>query len=94
MLAIARALMADPKLLMMDEPSVGLAPLMKERIFEAIEEIKKERSVTILISEQDASLVLPMSDRAYVMETGRMKIEGRGRELMENDYVKVTYLGL
>ncbi len=94
MLAIGRALMANPKLLMMDEPSVGLAPLMKERIFEAIEEIKKEKKVTILISEQDASLVLPMSDRAYVMETGKIKIQGRGKELMENDYVKVTYLGL
>jgi len=94
MLAIGRALMADPKLLMMDEPSVGLAPLMKERIFEAIGEIKREKNVTILISEQDASLVLPMSDRAYVMETGKIKIEGRGKELMENDYVKVTYLGL
>jgi len=94
MLAIGRALMADPKLLMMDEPSVGLAPLMKERIFEAIEEIKREKNVTILISEQDASLVLPISDRAYVMETGRIRIGGKGRELIENDYVKVTYLGL
>ncbi len=94
MLAIGRALMANPRLLMMDEPSVGLAPLMKERIFEAIEMIKKERNVTILISEQDASLVLPISDRAYVMETGKIKIEGKGKELMENDYVKVTYLGL
>ncbi len=94
MLAIGRALMANPRLLMMDEPSVGLAPLMKERIFEAIEEIKMERKVTILISEQDASLVLPMSDRAYVMETGKIKMEGRGKELMDNDYVKVTYLGL
>jgi branched-chain amino acid transport system ATP-binding protein len=94
MLAIGRALMANPRLLMMDEPSVGLAPLMKERIFEAIEEIKRERKVTILISEQDASLVLPMSDRAYVMETGKIRMEGRGKELMDNDYVKVTYLGL
>lgn len=94
MLAIGRALMANPRLLMMDEPSVGLAPLMKERIFEAIGEIKRERRVTILISEQDASLVLPMADRAYVMETGRIKMEGRGKELMDNDYVKVTYLGL
>ncbi len=94
MLAIGRAMMANPRLLMMDEPSVGLAPLMKERIFEAIKEIKKERNVTILISEQDASLVLPMSDRAYVMETGRIKMEGSGRELMDNDYVKITYLGL
>jgi len=94
MLAIGRALMANPRLLMMDEPSVGLAPIMKERIFEAIEEIKRERKVTILISEQDASLVLPISDRAYVMETGRIKMEGKGKELMENEYVKMTYLGL
>ena len=94
MLAIGRALMANPRLLMMDEPSVGLAPLMKERIFEAIEEIKRERKVTILISEQDASLVLPMADRAYVMETGKIRMEGKGKELMDNDYVKVTYLGL
>ena len=94
MLAIGRALMANPRLLMMDEPSVGLAPLMKERIFEAIEEIKKERKITILISEQDASLVLPMADRAYVMETGKIRMEGKGKELMDNDYVKVTYLGL
>ena len=94
MLAIGRALMANPRLLMMDEPSVGLAPLMKERIFEAIEEIKRERKVTILISEQDASLVLPMADRAYVMETGRIKMEGGGKELMENEYVKMTYLGI
>jgi len=94
MLAIGRALMANPRLLMMDEPSVGLAPLMKDRIFEAIEEIKRERKVTILISEQDASLVLPISDRAYVMETGRIKMEGKGKELMENEYVRMTYLGL
>ncbi len=94
MLAIGRALMANPRLLMMDEPSVGLAPIMKERIFEAIEEIKREKKVTILISEQDASLVLPMADRAYVMETGRIKMEGKGKELMENDYVRMTYLGL
>ncbi len=94
MLAIGRALMANPRLLMMDEPSVGLAPLMKERIFEAIEEIKRERNATILISEQDASLVLPISDRAYVMETGKIKMEGSGNELLDNDYVKITYLGL
>ena len=94
MLAIGRALMANPRLLMLDEPSVGLAPLMKERIFEAIEEIKRERNATILISEQDASLVLPISDRAYVMETGKIKMEGSGNELLDNDYVKITYLGL
>lgn len=94
MLAVGRALMSNPKLLMMDEPSVGLAPLMKEKISEAIETIKKERNVTILISEQDASLVLSISDRAYVMETGKIKMQGKGKELIDNDYVKVTYLGL
>jgi len=94
MLAIARALMANPKLLMMDEPSLGLSPIMKEKIFESIEEIRRERDITILISEQDASLVLPICDRAYVMETGKVRMEGDGRELMKNDYIRSSYLGL
>jgi len=94
MLAIARALMARPKLLLLDEPSVGLAPIMKERIFEAIEQIKKEVNVTILIAEQDASLTLPIADRAYVLETGKIRLEGAARDLLNNEYVKSSYLGI
>lgn len=93
MLAIGRSLMSRPLLLMLDEPSLGLAPLMKERIFEKIVEIR-ESGVTVLLVEQDASLALNLADRAYVMENGRVILEGDGKFLLENPYVVETYLGI
>lgn len=93
MLAIGRSLMSRPLLLMLDEPSLGLAPLMKERIFEKIAEIR-ESGVTVLLVEQDASLALNLADRAYVMENGRVILEGYGKFLLENPYVVETYLGI
>lgn len=93
MLAIARALMALPKLLLLDEPSLGLSPLMVSRVFETIKSVNKE-GTTILLVEQDALKALRMSDRCYVMENGHVAIEGRSSELEKNEYVRSAYLGL
>ncbi len=92
MLAIARALMARPKLLMLDEPSLGLAPLVVKRIMETIQEINR-RGVTILLSEQNAAMALSISHRGYVMENGKIVLEGSSQELMDNEEVKRAYLG-
>ncbi|MEJ5186093.1 MAG: ABC transporter ATP-binding protein [Candidatus Geothermincolales bacterium] len=92
MLAIARALMARPRLLMLDEPSLGLAPLVVKRIMETIQEINR-RGVTILLSEQNASMALSISHRGYVLENGRIVLEGTSRELLDNEEVKKAYLG-
>jgi len=92
MLAIARALMSNPKLLLFDEPSLGLAPTMVETTFKIIEEIRR-RGVTILMVEQNAHLALRMADRGYVMETGRIALEGRAKDLLENEHVRRAYLG-
>ncbi len=92
MLAVARALMSRPKLMMMDEPSLGLAPLIVRDIFSIIKEINKN-GVTILLIEQNANMALKTADRGYVLETGRIKIEGTGAELLTNDEVKKAYLG-
>jgi branched-chain amino acid transport system ATP-binding protein len=92
MLAIARALMSNPKLLILDEPSLGLSPTMVETTFQIIGEIRR-RGVTILMVEQNAYLALRMADRGYVMETGRMVLEGRGQDLLENEHVRRAYLG-
>ncbi|MEM3510618.1 MAG: ABC transporter ATP-binding protein [Nitrososphaerales archaeon] len=93
MLAIARSLMAMPKLLLLDEPSMGLSPIMVTKIFDTIKNINKE-GTTIILVEQDVLRALKLSDRCYVMETGRVIIEGEGSELEKNDYVKAAYLGL
>ncbi|QCX32539.1 ABC transporter ATP-binding protein [Caloramator sp. E03] len=92
MLAVGRALMSRPKLMMMDEPSLGLAPLIVKEIFEIIKEINKQ-GVTILLIEQNANAALHIADYAYVLETGRITMEGKGRELLENEDVKKAYLG-
>ncbi|SES85847.1 amino acid/amide ABC transporter ATP-binding protein 2, HAAT family (TC 3.A.1.4.-) [Natronincola peptidivorans] len=92
MLAVGRALMSRPKLLMMDEPSLGLAPLITKEIFKIIEEIYKQ-GVTILLIEQNANLSLKIADKAYVMETGKITLQGSGKELLTNDEVKKAYLG-
>jgi branched-chain amino acid transport system ATP-binding protein len=92
MLAIGRALMSRPMLLMFDEPSLGLAPQLVERTFEIIAQIKKQ-GTTVLLVEQNAFAALAMCDRAYLLETGTVKLEGGGQELLGNDHVKTSYLG-
>ena len=93
MLAIARGLMMDPKLIMLDEPSLGLAPIVVEEIFEMIERIRKEGK-TVLLIEQNASMALSVADRGYVLETGKVIMTGAGKELLENPEVKKAYLGI
>ena len=92
MLTIARGLMSHPKLLLLDEPSMGLAPLLVEQIFEIIQTIN-EQGTTILLVEQNAQMALAVSDRAYVIETGTITIEGNGDDLLKNDSVVKAYLG-
>jgi branched-chain amino acid transport system ATP-binding protein len=92
MLAIARALMSNPKLLILDEPSLGLSPTMVETTFELIAEIRRQ-GMTVLMVEQNAFLALRIADRGYVMETGRMVLEGPARTLLENEHVRRAYLG-
>ncbi len=93
MLTIARALLAGPKLLMLDEPSLGLAPVVREDIFRVVQQIYQERRVTILLVEQNAKWALGVASRAYIMENGRIAMEGLGRELAENEHVQRAYLG-
>ena len=92
MLAIGRALMSSPKLLMLDEPSMGLAPILVEQIFDIIRRLH-ENGTTILLVEQNAQMALSVADRAYVMETGSISLSGTGKELAESDQVKKAYLG-
>ena len=92
MLAMGRALMSEPKLLMLDEPSMGLAPLLVEQIFEIIQSLHKAGS-TILLVEQNAQMALQVADRAYVLESGRITLSGTGAELMASESVKRAYLG-
>lgn len=92
MLAVGRALMSRPKIMMMDEPSLGLAPLVVKGIFEIIKEINRQ-GVTILLIEQNANMALHIADTAYVLETGRLTIRGTGKELLSNEAVKRAYLG-
>lgn len=92
MLAIGRALMSKPSVIMMDEPSLGLAPIIVQGVFDIIKEINKQ-GVTILLVEQNANMALKAADRAYVMETGRITMSGSGAELLENDEIKAAYLG-
>ncbi|VWL85719.1 ABC transporter ATP-binding protein [Oceanivirga miroungae] len=92
MLAIARSLMSEPEVLLLDEPSMGLAPLLVQEIFEIIKMINK-KGVTILLVEQNANQALSISDRAYVLETGEIILNGSGEELLNNSMVKKAYLG-
>lgn len=92
MLAVGRALLASPKLLMLDEPSLGLAPLVCEDIFKVIKKINKE-GVTVLLVEQNAKRALELSDYAYVLETGTISLQGTGEELMNDPRVQAAYLG-
>lgn len=92
MLAIGRALMSSPKLLMLDEPSMGLAPILVEQIFDIIRRLH-ENGTTILLVEQNAQMALSVADRAYVMETGCITLSGTGKELAESDAVRKAYLG-
>ena len=92
MLAVARALMSRPKLIMMDEPSLGLAPLIVQGIFDIIREINRQ-GVTILLIEQNANMALRTADIGYVMETGRITMTGSGQELLTNEKVRAAYLG-
>jgi branched-chain amino acid transport system ATP-binding protein len=94
MLAIGRALMAKPKLMMLDEPSLGLAPMLVREIFGIIERINKEQNTTILLVEQNANLALNVADYAYIMENGRIVLEGYPKTLKENADVREFYLGL
>ena len=92
MLAVGRALMSRPKLMMLDEPSLGLAPLVVQDIFKIIQEINK-LGVTVLLIEQNANMALKIADLAYVLETGNITLSGTGAELLTNEKVKEAYLG-
>ncbi len=93
MLSIARALLADPKLLMLDEPSLGLAPVIREDIFRVVQQIYQERQVTILLVEQNAKWALGVASRAYIMENGRIVMQGPGSDLARDEHVQRAYLG-
>lgn len=92
MLAMGRALMSRPKLLMLDEPSMGLAPILVQQIFDIIDELHKA-GTTILLVEQNAEMALKIADRAYVLESGKIKLSGTGAELAQSDEIKKAYLG-
>jgi branched-chain amino acid transport system ATP-binding protein len=92
MLATGRGLMADPKLLLLDEPSMGLAPILVEQIFEVIQDINQQ-GVSILLVEQNAQMALSIADRAYVMETGTVALSGKASKLVQNPMVREAYLG-
>ena len=92
MLAVGRALMSRPGILLMDEPSMGLSPILIREIFDIIKEVHKQ-GITVLLVEQNAKMALSIADRAYVLETGRIVMTGTGRELLNNADVKKAYLG-
>ena len=94
MIAIARALMSAPKMLMLDEPSLGLAPLLVKEIFENIKRINQEMDTTLLIVEQNAKIALEISTYAYIMESGKIVLEGPSQELKNNPDVKEFYMGV
>ena len=93
MLAIGRALMAQPKLLLLDEPLMGLSPVMQSRLVQAVKEINEKTKITILITEQYAQPILPIVDHGYVMEKGTIVLAGTAKELTDNPHVKAAYLG-
>ncbi|MDV2583519.1 ABC transporter ATP-binding protein, partial [Alkalibacillus haloalkaliphilus] len=92
MVAIGRALMSKPKLLLLDEPSLGLAPLIVEQMFSIIKEVNKE-GVTVLLAEQNAYAALSISTRGYVLENGRLSVEGTKEDLLENEEIRKAYIG-
>ena len=93
MLAIGRALMAKPKIILMDEPSMGLSPMLVKEVFDIIRKLNKELGITILLVEQNAKLALNLSSRSYIMENGKIVMEGKSEDLIENEDVKEFYLG-
>ena len=93
MLAIARGILSNPALLMLDEPSLGLAPVVRESIFEVIQQIYREKGTTTLLVEQNAKWALQVATRGYIIENGRITLEDSGRALMENPHVQKSYLG-
>jgi branched-chain amino acid transport system ATP-binding protein len=93
MLAVARALMARPKLLLLDEPSLGLAPMIVREIFRIVRELNEREGLTVLVVEQDARIALRTAARAYVLEVGRVAVAGTSDELQENESVRRSYLG-
>lgn len=93
MVAIGRSLMCCPSLLMLDEPSIGLSPLLTQKVFEVVARIK-EQGVTVLLVEQNVQHALEMASRGYVIENGKIVLEGRGSQLLRNDYLKKAYLGI
>ena len=93
MLAIGRALMAKPKIILMDEPSMGLSPLLEKEVFGIIKKLNEELGITILLVEQNARLALNVSNRAYIMENGKIVLEGSSKVLANNEDVKEFYLG-
>ena len=93
MLSIARALMSAPRLLLLDEPALGLAPIIIQNIFQTISKISREEKVTIFLVEQNAKMALSISDKGYVLETGNIVLEDASKNLLENPKVKAAYLG-
>jgi branched-chain amino acid transport system ATP-binding protein len=94
MLAIGRALMSEPKMLLLDEPSLGLAPMIVNRVFDTVIRLNEETGLTILVVEQNAAMTLEICDRAYVLSTGRVTLEGKGFELLNDPRVQASYLGV
>jgi len=94
MLAVGRALMSKPRLLCIDEPSTGLAPLMRTEIFKRIKDINKDMGITVLLIEQEVNDVFKMTNRNYVLSSGKIVARGTGDELMRNEVVRQSYLGL
>lgn len=92
MLAMGRALMSKPKIILMDEPSMGLSPILVNEIFDIIQEVSQS-GTTVLLVEQNAKKALSIADRAYVLETGNISIEGNAKDLLEDDSIKKAYLG-
>ena len=93
MLAIGRGLMLQPKILMLDEPSLGLAPLIVDKIYDVIKDIN-QRGITVLLVEQNIQRALELSEMAYVLENGRVTLSGKGTDLLNNDHVRKAYLGI